>query len=60
MNFIQVFGLIMIIIKFNSDIHILENKNIFLHKLVNILSYENHEQLLFCENQTLIYYKLNN
>ena len=60
MNFIQVFGLIMIIIKFNWDIHILENKNIFLHKLVNILSYEKHEQLLFCENQTLIYYKLNN
>jgi len=57
MNFIQVFCLIMIIIKFNSDIHILENKNIFLHKLVNILSHENHEQLLFCDNQTLIYYK---
>ena len=57
MIFIQVFCLIMIIIKFNLDIHILENKNIFLRKLINILSHENHEQLLFCDNQTLIYYK---
>jgi hypothetical protein len=42
MNFIQVFCIIMIIIKLKLDIHILENKNIALYKLVNILSHENH------------------